>query len=86
MRSEQGKAFEIVLKQCTKVVKNKVEGATDFAMIESNVDVVAFLQKTKDVAFGASEKLRSHLATASRVFNSTREDTTARWRRPGGLL
>ena len=57
----KAKVFEIVLKQCTKVVKNKIEGTTDFATIESNVDVVAFLQKIKDVAYGANEKLYSHL-------------------------
>ena len=60
----KAKVFEIVLKQCTKVIKNKIEGTTDFATIESNVDVAAFLQKIKDVAHGANEKLCSHMQAA----------------------
>lgn len=60
----KAKVFEIVSQQCTKVVKNKIEGTTDFVTIESNVDVVAFLQKIKDVAHGANEKLYSHLQAA----------------------
>jgi hypothetical protein len=43
------------------VVRNKIEGTPDFAMIEANVDVVAFLQKIKDVAYGANEKLYLHM-------------------------
>lgn len=57
----KAKVFETVLKQCTKVIKNKIEGTTDYATIEAAVDVVAFLQKIKDVAHGANEKLYSHL-------------------------
>jgi len=57
----KAKVFEIVLKQCNKVVKNKIEGTTDFATIEANIDIVAFLLKIKDVAYGANEKLYPHM-------------------------
>jgi hypothetical protein len=68
----KAKVFEIILKQCTKVVKKKIEGTTNFAKIELNVNVVAFLQKIKDVAYGANEKLYSHMQAAESLTQLTK--------------
>ena len=55
-KDQKGKLFTIVVGQCTKLVRNRVEGLEDYGKAEASQDVIAVLRMIKDVVFNANEK------------------------------
>lgn len=60
----KAKVFTVIMGQCTKVMKNEVEGTTGFAGIEAAYDVIALLKTIKRVAFGSNDMLYPQMQAA----------------------
>ena len=61
----KAKVFMIVMGQCTKLMKNWVEGMNGYNVLEKDSDVIGLLQVVKDVAFDSNEKWYPHLQACS---------------------
>ena len=53
----KAKVFTIVLGQCTKAMKNKVEGTTGFEVLAEAYDVVKLLTLIKSIAYGSNDRI-----------------------------
>ena len=53
---QKGKVFTIIMGQCNKPMKNRVEGASDYDDAEKKRDVLVLLRLIKDIAFDSDEK------------------------------
>ena len=74
----KAKVFTIVLGQCTKAMKNKVEGTTGFeSEIAVNYDVVKLLQLIKSIAYGSNDKIypsKQATDTLKQLMNARQQD------------
>lgn len=50
------KVFTIILGQCMKPMRNRVEGMAEYEEIEKATNVINLLRMLKDVAFNSNEK------------------------------
>ena len=63
-RDQKAKVFTIILGQCTKPMRNRVEGTTGYGDVEKDTDVVGLLRMVKDVAFDSNDRKYPHLQAA----------------------
>jgi hypothetical protein len=50
-KKEKGKVFRIIVGQCTNVMRNKIEGLSEFKKMEMSDDVIGLLKKLKGFAY-----------------------------------
>lgn len=60
-RTQKAKVFNIILGQCTKVVRHKVEGTTSFSKVAKEWDVVGLLDTLKRILFDANDMVYVHV-------------------------
>ena len=57
----KAKIFNIILGQCDKAMRNRVEASQDFQQHEMDNDVVELLRTIKDIAFDSNDKKYPHM-------------------------
>ena len=55
-KDNKAKVFNIILSQCDKAMRNRVEATADFESHEQTNDVAGLLRSIKDIAFDSNEK------------------------------
>jgi hypothetical protein len=91
-QTDKAKVFTIVLGQCEKAMKHRIEASSGYESLDSNSDVVGLLKLIKSEVLDASDKRYSHLQAVqawkslSRAWQRDDEDLMDYYRRFVGLV
>ena len=55
-RTQKSKVFNVIVGQCDKAMRNRIEAMSEYESVESGCDIVALLRMIKDICFDANER------------------------------